>query len=93
METTLSITIGVILIIVLTIVFYRIRLRARITDKNHCPVCHQNYGQRAQPPFTYELARLNLNTEYRTYRCLSCKSYFFVPKTAIKSPRDITTTH
>ncbi len=62
-------------------VYCKFLLPLRITGKNHCPKCAQNYGVRVKPPFRYQIAKKHVEDTHRTYRCLSCKAYFFVPRT------------
>lgn len=62
-------------------VYCKFLLSVSVTAKNHCPKCAQNYGVRVKTPFRYKMAKYHVEDTHRTYRCLSCKAYFFVPRT------------
>jgi hypothetical protein len=73
-----ALTVITIVVIALVTVLYYFKMKNRITTRNQCPCCSQNYGQRVQTPFIYDALRTILSIPVKTYKCLSCNSIFFV---------------
>ncbi|MFY7828097.1 MAG: hypothetical protein ACOVQ4_13295 [Flectobacillus sp.] len=57
---------------------YNLYVHKRLVSHNHCPVCSQNYGTRVKTPFLMSKFREMKGIQVKSYKCLSCKSVFFV---------------